>query len=69
MCVFVCEVFHSPYHAQLGPSALVFYDAPTPPPGVFDEFLSIPSLVKNVSTTSFPALIKSSMTNSTYGSR
>ncbi|KAI6012493.1 hypothetical protein F5J12DRAFT_971150 [Pisolithus orientalis] len=54
---------------SLGPSALVFYDAPTPPSGVFDEFLAIPSLVKNVSTMSFPALIKTSMANATYGSR
>lgn len=54
---------------SLGPSALVFYDAPTPPAGVFDEFLNIPFVVKNVSTMSFSALIKSSMANATYGSR
>ncbi|KAI6120590.1 hypothetical protein EDD16DRAFT_1518683 [Pisolithus croceorrhizus] len=54
---------------SLGPSALVFYDAPSPPAGVFDEFLAIPYLVKNVSTMSFPALIQTSMANATYGSR
>ncbi|KAL4063633.1 hypothetical protein V8B97DRAFT_2026278 [Scleroderma yunnanense] len=54
---------------SLGPSALVFYNAPTPPAGIFDEFLGIPSLVTNVSTMSFPALIKLSMANATYGSR
>ncbi|KAH7886140.1 hypothetical protein F5I97DRAFT_1877832 [Phlebopus sp. FC_14] len=54
---------------SLAPSALVFYNAPTPPAGVFDEFLAIPSLVQNVSTLSFPALIKTSMANATYGSR
>ncbi|KAI6031512.1 hypothetical protein BKA83DRAFT_4201415 [Pisolithus microcarpus] len=54
---------------SLGPSALVFYDAPTPPSGVFDDLLAIPYLVKNVSTMSFPALIQTSMANATYGSR
>ncbi|KAF9225427.1 FAD-binding domain-containing protein [Gyrodon lividus] len=54
---------------SLAPSALVFYNAPTPPPGVFDEFLAIPALVTNVTTLSFSALIKTSMANATYGSR
>ncbi|KIJ66311.1 hypothetical protein HYDPIDRAFT_174448 [Hydnomerulius pinastri MD-312] len=53
----------------LAPSALVFYNAPTPPAGLFDEFLAIPALVTNVSTLSFSALIKTSMANATYGSR
>ena len=30
-----------------------FYDAPTPPPGLFDEFLEIPAIVNTVSTTTF----------------
>ncbi|KIJ22107.1 hypothetical protein PAXINDRAFT_165385 [Paxillus involutus ATCC 200175] len=54
---------------SLAPSALIFYNAPTPPPGVFDEFLAIPALVTNITTLSFSALIKTSMANATYGSR
>ncbi|KAF9245769.1 FAD-binding domain-containing protein [Melanogaster broomeanus] len=54
---------------SLAPSALIFYNAPTPPPGVFDEFLAIPALVTNLTTLSFSALIKTSMANATYGSR
>jgi len=40
-------------------SAFVFYDAPTPPPGIFDAFLAIPNLKNDVSTKSFLSLIKS----------
>ena len=28
----------------------LFYDVPTPPPGIFDAFLTIPYLTKDVST-------------------
>ncbi|KAJ7744871.1 FAD-binding domain-containing protein [Mycena metata] len=31
----------------------LYYDAPTPPPGIFDEFLSIPSTFSDISTRSF----------------
>ncbi|KAI0266243.1 FAD dependent oxidoreductase [Gloeopeniophorella convolvens] len=34
-------------------SALVFYDGPTPPPGIFDGFMSIPSLQSNVTSGTF----------------
>ncbi|KAI9441217.1 FAD-binding domain-containing protein [Lactarius indigo] len=32
---------------------LPFYDAPTPPPGLFDGFLAIPTILNTVSTRSF----------------
>jgi len=39
---------------------LLFYDAPTPPPGTFDAFLVIPYLTKDVSTRSFLSLVQAS---------
>ena len=39
---------------------LLFYDAPTPPPGIFDAFLAIPFLQSDVSTRSYPSLVQSS---------
>jgi hypothetical protein len=32
---------------------IVFYDAPTPPTGLFDGFLAIPTIQSTVSTTSY----------------
>jgi hypothetical protein len=37
----------------------LFYDAPTPPPGLFDEFLAIPTIQNTVSTTTFSDFILS----------
>ncbi|KAI0289873.1 FAD-binding domain-containing protein [Multifurca ochricompacta] len=37
----------------------VFYDGPVPPPGIFDDFINIPAIQKNLSTRSFPDLVKS----------
>ncbi|KAI0317695.1 FAD-binding domain-containing protein [Amylostereum chailletii] len=37
----------------------LFYDAPTPPPGIFDAFLTIPALSSDVSTRSFSAFMQS----------
>ncbi|KAJ7734444.1 FAD-binding domain-containing protein [Mycena metata] len=37
---------------------IMFYNGPTPPPGVFDEFLNITSVSKNVSTRSFLSLVQ-----------
>ncbi|KAF8069311.1 FAD-binding domain-containing protein [Lyophyllum atratum] len=54
---------------QPGISQLVFYDGPTPPAGIFDDFLAIPHLTQDVSTRDFLSLVKSSPANSTYGSR
>ncbi|KAF8124590.1 hypothetical protein EV363DRAFT_1403151 [Boletus edulis] len=42
-----------------GVSLIIFYDAPAPPDGIFDEFLTIPWFTKGVSTRSFPAFIQS----------
>ncbi|KIM38915.1 hypothetical protein M413DRAFT_239222 [Hebeloma cylindrosporum] len=39
-------------------SLSLFYDGPTPPPGIFDDFLAIPSVAKDVSTRSFLSLIQ-----------
>lgn len=52
-----------------GISLLMFYDGPNPPAGIFDEFLAIPYLTKDVSTRDFLSLVKSSPANATYGSR
>ncbi|KAI0794890.1 FAD dependent oxidoreductase [Abortiporus biennis] len=40
-------------------TALLFYNAPTPPPGVFDDFLAIPTISSNVSTRNFLDLVQS----------
>jgi FAD/FMN-containing dehydrogenase len=50
-------------------SLLVFYDAPTPPSGLFDDFLAITPLAKDISTRSFKSLVQSSQSNSTAGFR
>ncbi|KAI0260039.1 FAD-binding domain-containing protein [Gloeopeniophorella convolvens] len=41
------------------PSFILFYDGPTPPPGIFDDFLAIPTNASDVSTRSFTDLISS----------
>ncbi|KAG6812798.1 hypothetical protein H0H92_000430 [Tricholoma furcatifolium] len=52
-----------------GISQLLFYDGPTPPEGIFDEFLSIPALTTDVSTRDFLSLVQASPSNATYGQR
>jgi len=44
---------------QLVSGSFLFYDAPVPPQGLFDDFLAIPSTLKNVSTQSYSDLILS----------
>ncbi|OCB87794.1 FAD-binding domain-containing protein [Sanghuangporus baumii] len=39
---------------------LIFYDGPTPPAGVYDEFLAIPSVSTNVRTSTFREFMASS---------
>lgn len=34
----------------------MFYDAPTPPPGIFDEFLAIPNLKADIETRGMASL-------------
>ncbi|KAJ3772061.1 hypothetical protein EV361DRAFT_448626 [Lentinula raphanica] len=52
-----------------GISQLLFYDGPTPPDGIFDNFLAIPHFTKDVSTRSFASLVQSSPSNATAGTR
>ncbi|KAL0954148.1 hypothetical protein HGRIS_005285 [Hohenbuehelia grisea] len=54
---------------QPGVSQLLFYDGPSPPPGVFDDFLKIPHLTKDVKTRSFLSLVTSSPSDATAGTR
>ncbi|KDQ56646.1 hypothetical protein JAAARDRAFT_194628 [Jaapia argillacea MUCL 33604] len=54
---------------QPGVSQLLFYDGPTPPSGIFDEFLAIPYLTMDVSTRDFISLVQSSPSNATAGER
>lgn len=42
---------------QLVLASFLFYDAPVPPQGLFDDFLAIPTTRKNISTSSFADLI------------
>ncbi|KAI9446106.1 FAD-binding domain-containing protein [Lactarius indigo] len=44
---------------QLTLGSFLFYDAPVPPQGLFDDFLAIPTTLKNVSTKSFTDLLLS----------
>ncbi|KAI9458759.1 hypothetical protein HD554DRAFT_2207065 [Boletus coccyginus] len=37
---------------------IIFYDAPIPPAGIFDEFLAIPSFTQSVSTRSFSSFVQ-----------
>ena len=48
---------------------MFFYDGPTPPPGIFDNFTSIPSDIGEVKTRSYLDMILSSPTNSSAGIR
>ncbi|KAH9015946.1 FAD-binding domain-containing protein [Lactarius deliciosus] len=50
-------VFLNYASGQMTSSSILFYDAPVPPKGLFDDFLAIPTTLKNVSTWSFPDLI------------
>jgi len=54
---------------QPGVSQLIFYDNPTPPAGIFDDFLAITPFTKDISTRSFVSLVQSSPSNATAGSR
>ncbi|KZT01206.1 FAD-binding domain-containing protein [Laetiporus sulphureus 93-53] len=48
---------------------LLFYNGPTPPDGIFDEYLAIPFVQKDVSTRSFLSLIQTTATEKTAGFR
>ncbi|THH29548.1 hypothetical protein EUX98_g4654 [Antrodiella citrinella] len=48
---------------------ILFYDAPTPPAGLFDYFLDIPATDTDICTRSFLSLIQAENTDSTIGQR
>ncbi|KAK7681862.1 hypothetical protein QCA50_015210 [Cerrena zonata] len=48
-----------------GMSLLLFYDGPTPPAGIFDDFLAIPHFTKDISTRSFTSLVHAAPANAT----
>ncbi|KAK0232019.1 FAD dependent oxidoreductase [Armillaria nabsnona] len=46
-------------------SQLLFYDGPTPPDGIFDDFLVIPNIATDVNTRDFLSLVLASPSNLT----
>lgn len=46
-------------------SVLMFYDGPTPPEGIFDDFLAIPALSSDIATRSFLSLVQSTPSTAT----
>jgi len=54
---------------QPGISNVIFYDGPTPPAGIFDDFLAIKHLTEDVSTRSFSSLVQAAPSNATSGLR
>ncbi|EKM57311.1 uncharacterized protein PHACADRAFT_255010 [Phanerochaete carnosa HHB-10118-sp] len=48
---------------------LMFYDGPSTPAGIFDDYLAIPALNTDLSTRSFLSLVQSSPTHSTNSTR
>ena len=55
--------------SQLFVSLQLFYDHPTPPSGIFDDFLAIPYLTKDVQTRSFLDLINAMSAKNLSGTR
>jgi hypothetical protein len=49
----VIDVLELIFTLQIVPSAIIFYDAATPAPGIFDDFMAIPSGQSDVSSKSF----------------
>lgn len=47
----------------------MFYDAPTPPPGLFDALLAPPAIATDISTRSFSSLVASTPVNQMAGFR
>jgi len=43
---------------------IFFYDAPTPPPGIFDNFTNIPFVSSDLKTRSYPDMLSNSQSNS-----
>ncbi|PPQ88209.1 hypothetical protein CVT25_005174 [Psilocybe cyanescens] len=60
----------NPTNSQLTALSFLFYDAPTPPPGIFDGFLAIQSPISSdISTRDYLNLIQSAPLNATQGTR
>ena len=47
----------------------IFYDGPTPPPGIFDNFTNIPSVYSDLKTRSYLDMVLSIPSNSSAGFR
>ncbi|KAK1236306.1 hypothetical protein PQX77_000468 [Marasmius sp. AFHP31] len=54
---------------SIGVSLLMFYDGPTPPAGIFDDFLAINHFTKDVKTREFLDLITTPPSDATAGQR
>jgi len=52
-----------------GVSMLIFYDAPEPPSGMFDDFLLLPATTSDISSRSFLSLYEAPQSNATAGLR
>ncbi|KAG1749034.1 FAD dependent oxidoreductase [Suillus paluster] len=50
-------------------SSALFYDAPTYPDGIFDDFLTIPNIGKDISTRTFASMVDVEPVNDTAGLR
>ncbi|KAJ7057508.1 FAD dependent oxidoreductase [Mycena amicta] len=57
------------FAANLFVSHIMFYDGPTPPAGIFDDFLAIPHFTQDVDTRSFLELVTSVPGTATSGAR
>ena len=43
----------------------MFYDGPTPPPGVFDDILAVPSIFADIGPRSILSLVQANASNTT----
>ncbi|TDL24028.1 FAD-binding domain-containing protein [Rickenella mellea] len=60
-------VTYASVFGQFSSSIDLFYDAPSVPPGVFDEFLSIPSVKSDVKTRKFTEFLSTTFGNGDLG--
>lgn len=62
---FACSFIHEQENASL----FIFYDAPVPPAGLFDEMMAIPTQTRDMGKRDFLSLIKSPKSEAGAGSR
>ncbi|KAF8636975.1 hypothetical protein AX17_003122 [Amanita inopinata Kibby_2008] len=55
--------------AQALVTQLLFYDGPSPPSGIFDDFMNIPAVMRDVSERSILSLVQSAPSNTSAGQR